>query len=256
MSVGAVTFRVCVPHASHTPSPHDAHRQQRRVLRCAAQNPQSKPKASAIPTPEEDREVAHTAYLDAFTAAQPESVRIRGMQEFASAILARARIPSQAYVDPLAHIFQVGSNLCLLAKGLEPPDPGFSSSGCPEADLRCAARRAQEFDTDRDGWLTAAEVGKALRSRDVKITDDQVQMFIDGEQPARNPCNGAVNSATAELGCSHLLLQLHMPHCWPALHCLWCKRQLCPSSCPWLDPRLCPCHPPLPQLWTSQTPTW
>jgi len=40
----------------------------------------------------------------------------------------------------------------------------------------------QEFDIDRDGCLTAAEVGKALRSRDVKITDDQVQMFIDGEQ--------------------------------------------------------------------------
>lgn len=87
-------------------------RQQRPAVRCAAQNPgpaPSKLKASAIPTPDEDREVAHTAYLDAFTAAQPESVRIRGMQEFASAILARARIPSQAYTDPLAHIFQVRS---------------------------------------------------------------------------------------------------------------------------------------------------
>lgn len=64
------------------------------------------------------------------------------MQEFASAILARARIPSQQYTDPLLHIFQ-------------------------------------EFDTNGDGYLTAVEVAEALRSRDVHITDEQVQMFID-----------------------------------------------------------------------------
>jgi Ca2+-binding EF-hand superfamily protein len=39
----------------------------------------------------------------------------------------------------------------------------------------------QEFDVDKDGCLAAHEVGEALRSRDVQITDDQVQMFIDGE---------------------------------------------------------------------------
>ena len=31
-----------------------------------------------------------------------------------------------------------------------------------------------------DGCLEAHEVGEALRSRDIKITDEQVQMFIDG----------------------------------------------------------------------------
>ena len=66
-----------------------------------------KKKASAIPTPDEDREVAHEAYLHAFQEAQPQKARIPGMQEFASAILARARIPSQQYSDPLMHIFDV-----------------------------------------------------------------------------------------------------------------------------------------------------
>lgn len=64
-------------------------------------------KASAIPTPDEDKEVAHSAFLHAFQEAQPEKARVPGMQEFASAILARSRIPSQQYSDPLKHIFDV-----------------------------------------------------------------------------------------------------------------------------------------------------
>lgn len=43
-------------------------------------------KASRIPTPEEDREVAHSAFMHAFQNAQPESCRIPGMQEFAGAV--------------------------------------------------------------------------------------------------------------------------------------------------------------------------
>jgi hypothetical protein len=138
-----------------------APRAPRGAVRCSAQSsrPQARVvRASPIPTPDEDREVAHTAFLDAFTAAQPECVRIRGMQEFASAILARARIPSQAYSDPLAHIFQ-------------------------------------EFDVDKDGSLSAAKVGRALRSRDVNITDEQVQMFIDSE------CGPQGHSAAARRRC-------------------------------------------------------
>ena len=115
-------------------------------VHCSAepQRQASKPRASAIPTPDEDKEVAHNAFMSAFQESQPERVRVPGMQEFASAVLARARIPSTQYVDPLGHVFK-------------------------------------EFDSDGDGFLTAAEIGKALRSRDVKITDEQVEMFIDGE---------------------------------------------------------------------------
>lgn len=40
-------------------------------------------------------------------------------------------------------------------------------------------RFLQEFDKDNDGCLTASEVGEALRSRNVQILDEQVQMFID-----------------------------------------------------------------------------
>lgn len=63
---------------------------------------------SAIPTPEEDKEVAHEAFMHAFEASRPESCRVKGLQEFASAIWARKNIPSQQYVDPLKHIFEVG----------------------------------------------------------------------------------------------------------------------------------------------------
>ena len=58
-------------------------------------------------------------------------------------MLARQRIPSQQYSDPLKHIFD-------------------------------------EFDDDRNGYLSAHEVAQALRSRQVNISDDQAQMFIDG----------------------------------------------------------------------------
>ena len=98
---------------------------------------------SAIPTPEEDREVAHEAFLHAFEASRPENCRVVGMQQFAAAILARAQIPSQQYSDPLKHVFE-------------------------------------EFDRDGDGELTSSEVGDALRSRGVEITNEQVEMFIDG----------------------------------------------------------------------------
>lgn len=38
----------------------------------------------------------------------------------------------------------------------------------------------QEFDTNGDGELSAEEMGMALRSRDVNITNEQVEMFMHG----------------------------------------------------------------------------
>lgn len=96
---------------------------------------------SGIPTPEEDKEVMHEAFLHAFEISRPEQCRIPGMQEFASAILAREKIPSQQYSDPLGHIFD-------------------------------------EVDANGDCVLSASEVGQALRSHDIEITDDQVAMFM------------------------------------------------------------------------------
>ena len=139
-------------------------------------------RASAIPTPDEDAEVMHDAFMKAFSATKPQSLRIRGMQELAGSvrrrgsegavaaappqgaapaspphpapsaappaaqILARQRIPSQQYSDPLAHIFS-------------------------------------EFDRDGDGFLTAHEVAAALRSRDVEISDEQAALFVDAVNP-------------------------------------------------------------------------
>ena len=37
-----------------------------------------------------------------------------------------------------------------------------------------------EFDTDGDGHITAHEVAAALRSRNVNISDEQAEMFVDG----------------------------------------------------------------------------
>jgi hypothetical protein len=130
-------------------------------------------KASPIPTADEDREVAHSAYMLALEDAQ--NIHIEGMMEFASGVsatrpmslfkraaaaqgqevliscccfclqlLARAKIPSQQYSDPLMHIFD-------------------------------------EFDTDGDNCLSAQEVAAALRTRSVMITDEQAEMFVRGE---------------------------------------------------------------------------
>ena len=136
-----------------------------------------------MPTPDEDKEVAHAAFLHAVEQSH-HLPHIKGMQEFAGGVsqafrsahspaascresaaqlpprparaadqwprnpprpascpprlqlLARQRIPSGQYSDPLGHIFD-------------------------------------EFDRDRNGSLTAHEVAEALRSRQVQITDEQ-----------------------------------------------------------------------------------
>lgn len=47
----------------------------------------------------------------------------------------------------------------------------------------------QEFDVNSDGCLEAHEVGEALRSRNVAISDDQVAMFIDGKKSSGKRIN-------------------------------------------------------------------
>jgi hypothetical protein len=130
--------------------------------------------AARIPTPDEDREVAHGAFLHAFEISRPEECRIPGMQEFASAILAREKIPSQQYSDPLAHVFD-------------------------------------EFDTDGNGALSASEVSSALQSRRVDISDDQVTMFMAAlryKEPVVKKeqfRDLIVHMAAADFQCSQLL---------------------------------------------------
>lgn len=58
-------------------------------------------------------------------------------------VLQRRRIPSSTLTDPLMRIFD-------------------------------------EFDRDRDGHLSAAELAAALRSRKVDISEEVVQQFIEG----------------------------------------------------------------------------
>lgn len=73
----------------------------------------------------------------------PPPFKIKGLEEFASAIWERRKhIPSQSYGDPLIRLFD-------------------------------------EFDKDHDGKLTAAEVSAALQSRQVELTEEQAQLFID-----------------------------------------------------------------------------
>lgn len=117
-----------------------------------------------IPTPEEDKEVMHEAFLHAFEISRPEQCRIPGMQEFASAILAREKIPSQQYSDPLGHIFD-------------------------------------EVDSNGDSRLSAREVGQALRSHDIEITDDQVSMFMKALRRVRGKENASPSSSSEEDVC-------------------------------------------------------
>lgn len=111
-----------------------------RLTRFAGAQPA---KPTVYPGPEEDKAVAHEAFIHARDDAKAKPLRIKGLQEFCAAVWERRRrIPSQTYNDPLDHIFN-------------------------------------EFDEDGDGHLTAVEVANALKSRDVDITPEQVQMFID-----------------------------------------------------------------------------
>lgn len=116
-------------------------RQTRHLVSARAPSDREERRASGVPTPEEDKEVMHESFMHAYENSLASLCRIEGMQSFAGGMLARAQIPSQQYVDPLSHIFD-------------------------------------EFDTDGNKVLAASEVGRALRSRDVAITDDQVEMFI------------------------------------------------------------------------------
>ena len=40
-----------------------------------------------------------------------------------------------------------------------------------------------KFDRDRDGHLTAKELAAALQSRNVKVSEEQIQRFIEGMPP-------------------------------------------------------------------------
>lgn len=99
--------------------------------------------SQVYPGPKEEKDSAHEAFMSAYEAAKPLSVRLPGLQQFAAAVWERRRrIPSQTYNDPLDHIFT-------------------------------------EFDEDGDGHLTADEIASALQSRGVQADTHQIQDFID-----------------------------------------------------------------------------
>lgn len=103
-----------------------------------------------IPSPQEEKEAAHEAFMQAFEASKPVNVRMPGLQQFAASVWERRRrIPSTTYNDPLDHIFT-------------------------------------EFDEDGDGHLTSVEIANALKSRGVQATPDQVQSFIDAIDVNKN----------------------------------------------------------------------
>lgn len=107
-------------------------------------------KGEVYPGPQEEKESAHEAFMHAFEASKPVTQRIPGLQQFAASVWERRRrIPSTTYNDPLDHIFT-------------------------------------EFDENGDGHLTSVEVANALRSREVNITPEQVQEFIDAIDVNKN----------------------------------------------------------------------
>ena len=59
---------------------------RRATVRCSLHGHFLGVRASRVSGPEEDREVAHFAFMHAFQASAPEAARIPGMQEFAGAV--------------------------------------------------------------------------------------------------------------------------------------------------------------------------
>ncbi|KAA6424506.1 MAG: hypothetical protein FRX49_05718 [Trebouxia sp. A1-2] len=85
--------------------------------------------------------VVEESFRQAYRNSQADTICVPGLQEFAGSIWARRRNIS-SYQDPLEHIFS-------------------------------------EFDEDQDGYLNAADVTAALGSRNVNITPEQAQMFLE-----------------------------------------------------------------------------
>lgn len=105
---------------------------------------------SGHPGPQEEKNEAHEAFMHAFEASKPLAAAIPGLQQFAASIWERRRrIPSTTYNDPLDHIFT-------------------------------------EFDENGDGHLTAEEIARALRSRGVEATPEQVQLYIEATDSNEN----------------------------------------------------------------------
>eukprot|EP01026_Neomeris_dumetosa_P055806 TRINITY_DN5085_c0_g2_i8.p1 TRINITY_DN5085_c0_g2~~TRINITY_DN5085_c0_g2_i8.p1 ORF type:complete len:212 (+),score=19.09 TRINITY_DN5085_c0_g2_i8:71-637(+) len=102
------------------------------------------------PLPEEEKRVAHEAFLKAYLGSKPQNQQIPGLQEFAASIWDRRHhIPSQTFHDPLQRMFD-------------------------------------EFDEDMDGHLNAKELAHALQSRNVDISEEQAQKFIDAADKSGN----------------------------------------------------------------------
>ena len=141
-------------------------------------------KASRVSDADEDKEVAHSAFLNAYGTAH-HGPRISGMQEFAGAVSDATgrdatpcrRLPIHCPTHPLAHAPRLASPPHPCRPYLAPP---------PRAPQLLARQRIpsgayadplghifDEFDADRDGALSAHEVAQALRSRNVAITDEQ-----------------------------------------------------------------------------------
>ena len=102
---------------------------QRCALVCSASHGgPGQVRASRVPGPDEDREVAHSAYMHAFQESAPAVARIPGMQEFAGAVSGWVGRPSAA---ALPRSWQ----RCRLAAGpnLKPTHPPPTARSCSRA---------------------------------------------------------------------------------------------------------------------------
>lgn len=90
---------------------------------------------------EDDINLVEESFRQAYRNSQADTICVPGLQEFAGSIWARRSMTS-SYQDPLDHIFS-------------------------------------EFDEDQDGYLNASDVTAALGSRNVNITPEQAQMFLE-----------------------------------------------------------------------------
>lgn len=90
---------------------------------------------------EDDVNLVEETFRQAYRNSQAAAICVPGLQEFAGSIWARRRNSSSGQ-DPLDHIFS-------------------------------------EFDQDGDGYLNASDVTAALSSRNVDVTPEQAQMFLE-----------------------------------------------------------------------------
>ena len=126
---------------------------------------------------EDDINLVEETFRQAYKNSQADTIHVPGLQEFAGSVsilpsmisCLSAMLACMMWLElrSIASDMQIWARRQNTSAGRDPLDRIFS-----------------EFDEDDDGYLDAEDVTAALSSRNVNITPEQAQMFLEGKLAA------------------------------------------------------------------------